>query len=201
MAWYDWFSGFYDSSLEQLYAAARQRAAESLQLDSAQRVLDVPTGTGQSLDALLPLLPDTAQVVAVDLSEGMLRRAKRRAERGGHAQRIEFRCGDALTLADVGAIDRLHVFLGLTAMNNYAEVFEHLWSLLQPGGLAVVVDVHSESLGLQGHLVNLVARADIRRRVWEPLQARAEDYERSELPADARYGGTLWLARGRKPKL
>jgi len=54
---------------------------------------------------------------------------------------------------DLGAFDRLHVFLGLTAMPDYERTFERLCA----------------------------------------------NYQRKQLPPDARYGGTLWLASGRKP--
>jgi ubiquinone/menaquinone biosynthesis C-methylase UbiE len=199
MGWYDWFSHIYDSSLERLYAEARREAAAALDLGEARLVLDVPTGTGQSLGRLFERMPEGAKIVAVDLSEGMLRRAQARAELAGLAGCVEFRLGNARTLADVGRIDRLHVFLGLTTMPDYAATFDNLWSLLEPGGTAVVVDVYADKLGFQGRMVNLVARADIRRRAWEPLEAACVDFKRTELPADPRYGGTLWLASGRKP--
>jgi hypothetical protein len=48
-------------------------------------------------------------------------------------------------------------------------------------------------------MVNLVARADIRRRVWEPLEAVAEGYVYRELPSQREHGGQLFLAVGDKP--
>lgn len=207
MAWYDFFAGFYDASLEKLYADARQRAAGALALGEASRVLDLPTGTGQSLDPLVERLSEDGVVLGVDLSPGMLTRAKKRAEGKGFADRVRLRQGDVHELdgdlleeaLGVRTVDRLHVFLGLTAFPRHVEAFENLWSLLEPGGRAVVVDVHAETLGFQGRMVNLVARADIRRRAWEPLERLAEDYTRTDLPADLRFGGNLWLASGRKP--
>jgi len=100
---------------------------------------------------------------------------------------------------DVGPYDRLHVFLGLTAFPRHEEAFERLWSALEPGGLAVVVDVYAESPDFQGKMVNLVARADISRRAWEPLERSAEGFSKTDLPANDKYGGTLYLATGRKP--
>ena len=63
----------------------------------------------------------------------------------------------------------------------------------------VVVDVHAAKPGLQGRFVNLVARADITRRAWEPLERLAVDFERAALPRNAKRGGELWLASGNKP--
>jgi len=198
MGWYDWFAHFYDSSLEAIYADARVAAAEALGLSGAQRVLDLPVGTGQSLDAIVPRLDDGATVVGVDLSAGMLKKARARVDERGWSERVELVQSDVHAL-DVGAYDRLHVFLGLTAFPRYEEAFEHLWSLLAPGGRAVIVDVHAEQPDFQGKMVNLVARADITRRAWEPLERIAEGFSKTDLPANDKYGGTLYLATGRKP--
>lgn len=107
---------------------------------------------------------------------------------------------DELSAAGAPAnIDRLHIFLGLTAFPDWTDAFANLWGLLRPGGRCVVVDVHADPLTFQGRMVNLVARADIRRRFWEPLEAVAEGYERSELPSLPDHGGQLYLCAGNKP--
>ncbi len=199
MAWYDWFSNVYDASLEALYAEAREAAAAALDLEGARRILDVPTGTGQSLDALVARLGAGASVLAVDLSEGMLAKARKRAEAKGFAERVELAVGDVMTLADVGSVDRLHVFLGMTTFPDMDAAFANLWGLLAPGGRAVVVDTHAEKLGFQGRMVNWIARADIRRKAWEPLEARCEGFDLRELPPNPKYGGALMLASGTKP--
>lgn len=206
MGWYDFFAGFYDSSLEALYADARERAADALDLGGASRVLDLPVGTGQSLDAIVERLPDEGLVLGVDLSQGMLGRAKKRADAKGYADRVRLRATDVhaldggLVTEALGAptVDRLHIFLGMTAFPRHEDAFANLWELLEPGGHAVVVDCHAAKLGFQGRMVNLVASADIRRRAWEPFEALAVDFERAELPPNPKYGGALWLASGRK---
>lgn len=207
VGWYDLFSRFYDSSLEPLYREAREEAAGALELGGAERVLDLPVGTGQSLDAIVARLPASGRVLGVDLSSGMLARAEERAVARGYADRVALRQADVAELSAaliedaLGAprVDRLHVFLGLTAFPDPHAAFERLWDRLEPGGVAAVIDVHAERPGLQGRMVNLVARADITRRAWEPLEARAEGFARVELPPNPRYGGALWLATGRKP--
>lgn len=205
MGWYDFFSGFYDRSLEKLYRDARASAVEALRsgpVGPGARVLDLPSGTGQSLDGLATLVGGAGRVIGVDLSSGMLRRARRRvAQRAlGNVELVE---GDVHAIdADRvgGQVDGLHVFLGMSTFPRPDEAFGRLWSLLRPGGRAVIVDVHAERLGLQGRMVNLIARADIRRRSWEPLERRAVDFERRELPSLRQHGGTLFLAVGDKPR-
>jgi ubiquinone/menaquinone biosynthesis C-methylase UbiE len=200
MSWYDWFANVYDRSLERLYRDARVAAAAALRPAPDHTVLDLPCGTGQSFDVLAPVLTH-GTLVGVDLSAGMLRRASARAARNDWSHVRLLRSDvHALSTADVGArVDRLHVFLGLSAFPRWEQAFEHLWQLLAPGGRAVVVDVHAARLGLQGRLVNLVAGADIRRRTWEPLERLAINFTREDLPFRREHGGQIFLAAGDKP--
>lgn len=203
MGWYDVFSRFYDRSLEKLYRDARAAAVDALAIDASagMRVLDLPTGTGQSLDGLAQAVGPAGRVIAADLSRGMLGRAARRIEARGLANvetvRLDVHALDRDAIG--GPVDRLHVFLGMSAFVRPDEAFERLWSVLRPGGRAAVVDVFTDKLGVQGRMVNLVARADIRRRSWEALEARAVGFERRDLPSLKRHGGTLFLAAGDKP--
>lgn len=203
MSWYDVFSRFYDASLESLYADARVAAAEALRLQPGQVVLDLPCGTGLSFDVLAPAVGSEGRVVGVDSSAGMLARAHRRAASRGWPQVVtaqhdvhQFDADALRALTDRTDCDAVLVFLGLTAFDRWREAFERICSLLRPGGRAVVVDVFAERPSLQGKMVNLVARADIRRRVWEPLQRASDDFERRVLPARREYGGELYVASG-----
>jgi ubiquinone/menaquinone biosynthesis C-methylase UbiE len=200
MAWYDLFSNFYDRSLEPLYREARIAACDALALRPGLRVLDAPTGTGQSLDGLAVAVGEHGLVVGLDRSRGMLRRARERVADHGLAQ-VRLEEADLLTLDATrwgATFDRLHVFLGLSTLSEADQAFDRLWSTLAPGGRCVIVDVHTERLSLQGRMVNLVARADIRRRSWEPLARRAENFSKVELPTQKKVGGTLFLAVGDK---
>lgn len=207
MGFYDFFSNFYDASLEKVYAPARAIAAESLDLHRDSVVLDVPCGTGQSFQPIASRLGPAGKLHAVDASAGMLARARKRASHTGGAPAIALTLGDASQLsasqlqarADGAlAVTHLHVFLGMSVFSDMHATFAALWELLAPGGVCVLVDVHAEQLGLQGRLVNLIARADIRRRFWEPLERVSTAFERRDLPFDSRHGGQIMLARGIK---
>lgn len=205
MGWYDLFSRFYDSSLEPLYREQRVAAAAALQLAPGQRVLDLPCGTGLSLPVLREGVGETGSVLGVDLSTGMLARAQAKVEELGWSN-VQVAASDVTALgaatleAKLGAaqVDRLHVFLGMSAFPDPEAALRNLWTLLAPGGRCVIVDVHTEQLGFQGRMVNLVARADIRRRSWEPLEALASDFTREPLPSLPEHGGELFLATGTK---
>jgi ubiquinone/menaquinone biosynthesis C-methylase UbiE len=209
MGWYDLFSNFYDRSLERFYETPRAISVEALRVEPGHTVLDLPCGTGQSLDGLARAVGPQGLVVGVDVSEGMIRRAQARARERG-LDRVKLITADVHSLrremvsAAVGravAVDRVHVFLGMSVFPRWSEAFERLWGVLAPGGRCVLVDVYAERLGLAGHFVNLVAQADIRRRFWEPLERVAEGFERTELPPDPRYGGAILLVTGTKAPL
>jgi ubiquinone/menaquinone biosynthesis C-methylase UbiE len=198
MAWYDFFSRFYDASLEPHYREQRVLAAQALDVRPDSVILDLPCGTGQSF----PHFAACARLWGVDLSAGMLRQAQRRVDAAGW-QHVRLLAADATTLAPDALDrrpDRLHVFLGMSVFPDPRAVFQNLWSLLAPGGKCVIVDVHTDALTFQGRMVNWMARADIRRKFWEPLEEVGQGYSRTELPSKALHGGKIWLAAAHKPR-
>lgn len=200
MSAYDIFSSFYDRTLEDLYLDARRESALALELRPGLHVLDLPCGTGQSFPALREGVGPTGTIVGLDLSEGMLSRAKLRASQLGGAFQLQRLDVQGLKPEDLlcGGVDRLHVFLGMSVFPDPEAAFERLWAVLKPGGRCVVVDTHAARLGVQGFLVNMTAGADIRRRSWEPLERRATHFSRRELPSRWQHGGQLFLAMGQK---
>jgi ubiquinone/menaquinone biosynthesis C-methylase UbiE len=202
MAWYDVFSRFYDASLEPMYREQRRRAVEALRLAHGSIVLDLPCGTGQTFKLLADGLNGTGHLVGADLSPGMLREARLRVSRESlsNVSLLEKDAG-AISLEDLEGQrpDRLLVFLGMTVFPDHEKVFAHLWSLLAPGGRCVLVDVHAEEPGFQGKMVQWLARADLRRRFWEPLERVGVDFAREDLPHDPRHGGQIMMASADKP--
>jgi ubiquinone/menaquinone biosynthesis C-methylase UbiE len=206
MSWYDVFARFYDASLEAVYAEHRGLAAEALALEPGLTVLDLPCGTGQSFPALAHGLRGNGTIVGCELSAGMLQKAAARGAGFAGVQLVtaplDVQALAPQALQEVtgrAQVDRLHVFLGMSVFPAMDLAFDRLWSVLAPGGRAVIVDVHAERLGLQGWMVNRIARADIRRRFWEPLQARASDFELRDLPFRSQHGGQIKLATATKP--
>ncbi|HKU39475.1 MAG TPA: methyltransferase domain-containing protein [Polyangiales bacterium] len=202
MAFYDVFANVYDASLERLYAPHRVLAAEALALEPSAIVLDVPCGTGQSFEVITKQLGPGGLLLGVDASAGMLRRARARSV--ANVCCVE---GNAatLTLEQLASAagrkvvpTRLHVFLGMSVFDDMQATFDNLWRLLAPGGSCVLVDVYTERLGVQGWLVNQIARADIRRKFWQPLEAVAQNFSRRDLPYERQHGGQIMLACGRK---
>lgn len=202
--WYDLFSLFYDRALEDLYRPFRAEAVDALRLQPGQAVLDVPCGTGQSLDLLAPAVGPSGRVVGIDTSSGMLRRAERRVRRAAwpnvtllHADASKLDDGRVRSLAGPDGLDGVLCALGLTALPDWEPAFRTLFDLLRPGGRFVLFDVHASKRTRQTRSVELVARADLSREAWRPLEAACADFERRILPADpAVFGGDLYVASG-----
>lgn len=78
-----------------LFGARRlqERAVDLLDLRSGDTVVDLGCGTGVNLPLLAKLVGERGQVVGIDLSSGMLKRARRRAERH-HLPQVSLIQGD-----------------------------------------------------------------------------------------------------------
>jgi len=209
LAWYDFFSRFYDSSLERLYAPHRAAAAEAIDAKPLRAVVDLACGTGQNFPHLMKRLASGGgHLVGVDASPGMLARAHARTLREGWTNvslvEADARQVDAPELfgasGSVQTIDCVICALGLSVMPDWQSVFTRSFQWLRPGGQYVILDVFARERSLQTHWVEWLARADLTRRVWEPLEERGVRFERRVLDASPRiFGGELFLAVGVKP--
>jgi ubiquinone/menaquinone biosynthesis C-methylase UbiE len=205
MSWYDVFSFTYDAQLEQLYRPYRSRAVSALGLFEGASGLDLACGTGQSFDALREGVGATGRVIGLDASSGMLRRARRRIARAGWDNVSVVKAGaDEVSPELLGAPDGLDFVLcclGATAFPDWPRVFARTFDLLRPGGRYVVFDVHAAERLFQTRMVELIARADLSRRAWEPLEAACADLRVEELDGDPKtFGGTLFVASGTRPR-
>lgn len=209
MSWYDRISPFYDGAVEWIYRPCRAELAAVLRPESTRMVLDLACGTGQNFPALMRRLgPERSRILGADASPGMLRRARRRVERQGWS-------GVTLVEADARALDRSTLersiggaveidavvcTLGFSVLPDWQRVFERTFRLLRPGGQYVIFDVSARRRVFTTWLVEWIARADLRRRVWEPLERSAGDFELRYLPGSPYvHGGRLLLASGTKP--
>lgn len=99
------------------------------------RVLEVAVGTGQNL----PYYRDGVEVTGVDLSPGMLARARERA--AGLDGSFALREGDAqdLPLGD-GEFDTVLCALALCTIPDQYRALSEMRRVLRPGGLLLLVD-------------------------------------------------------------
>jgi ubiquinone/menaquinone biosynthesis C-methylase UbiE len=133
---YERIGGLYDASLGFWSREIRRQAAGALDLRENERLLIVGVGTGMELEHL----PAWTRGVGVDLSAGMLERARRRREElGMHG--LDLRMMDARTLDfPDDSFDAVYLPLILTVVEDGAWVFAEAARVAAPGGRLVVAD-------------------------------------------------------------
>ena len=133
---YERVGGLYDATLGFWSREIRRQAAEVLDLQKDERVLIVGVGTGMELEHL----PSWTRGTGVDLSAGMLQRArKRRVELG--MRDLDLRVMDArrLDFAD-GTFDAVYLPLVLTVVEDGSRVLAEAARVASPGGRLVIAD-------------------------------------------------------------
>jgi ubiquinone/menaquinone biosynthesis C-methylase UbiE len=178
--------GRYHREIEHRFGDTRRRAFEHFvesradALGEKRTCLDVACGTGLTTLWLASALPQL-QIVGVDASGGMLRRARREARRLGLESRCSFAVADMrnLTPADLrklvpsshGGVDIVTCALGLSVVDEWQEAFANTARLVAPDGFYVVFDQFSP-----GEVVYDFA-ADQSRESWKLVESTFVDSE------------------------
>ena len=133
---YERIGGLYDVTLGFWSREVRRQAAGALDLRENERLLIVGVGTGMELGYLSAGL----RGVGVDLSAGMLRRARRRRAEYG-MQNLELRVMDARALEYPDeSFDAVYLPLILTVVEDGSRVLSEAARVTVPGGRLVIAD-------------------------------------------------------------
>ncbi len=133
---YNIWSHFYDLFWPKIVLRRTSRAIEQMGIRAGERVLDVGVGTGLALE----YYPSHAEVVGIDLSEGMLRRAFRRARQGG-MRWVHLSVANALELPfPDGAFDHVMLSLVVTVVSDPVRLIEETRRVTRPGGQIVIIN-------------------------------------------------------------
>lgn len=118
-----------------LFEEWAHRVADSAQVQSGQRVLDVACGTGIVARTISERVGAKGSVVGIDVNEGMLAVAKRKAPG------IEWHQGRAESLPfDASSFDAVVCQFGLMFFEDRAMTLREMMRVLRPGGhLAIAV--------------------------------------------------------------
>lgn len=119
----------------------RRAAIDSLRPFSPQSILDVATGTGDfALLSARELKP--AEVLGIDLSEGMMQVAREKVGKAGLADVIHFQKEDCLklTLPD-NRFDALTVAYGIRNFADLDRGLREMLRVLRPGGRLVIIEL------------------------------------------------------------
>lgn len=133
---YNIWSHFYDKLASNLVLRRHRLAVPRMNIQPGQRVLDVGIGTGLSFESY----PKSAHVVGVDICEGMLRHAIRRADESNLAS-ANICVADALTLPfEKGSFDHVFISHVITVVSNPVRLIEEIRRVAKPGGRIVIIN-------------------------------------------------------------
>jgi demethylmenaquinone methyltransferase/2-methoxy-6-polyprenyl-1,4-benzoquinol methylase len=117
----------------------RRRAAARLNVKPGDRVLEIGCGTGRNFPYLCDAVGPTGKVYGVDLSGGMLRRARELCRRE-HWTNIELTQCDAIEYIPCEPLDGIMFGLCYNTMPHHLAVLRLAWKHLRPGGRIVIID-------------------------------------------------------------
>lgn len=135
---FDTVSEGYDSQALRFFTRGAKELAACLKLRGDERVLDVATGTGHTALSIAASLPQ-GLVTGVDLSPGMLERARQKAvaQNLGNVEFIEMDM-EALGFA-TGSFDVATCAFGLFFVDDMESLLSHIAEAVTPGGRVAIV--------------------------------------------------------------
>ncbi len=133
---YSTYAGVYDQIFGKIFGQSRESAVRNLDVKPKECILEVGVGTGIAL----PFYPRHCNVVGIDLSGGMLKKAKDRQEAHGL---------DNVTLLQMDAgrmnfpddtFDTVMAAYVVTAVPDYRKVVMEMIRVCRPGGRVVMLN-------------------------------------------------------------
>lgn len=180
--------------------AYRQKAVDVLRLAKGDRVVEIGCGTGRNFALLERAVGPGGVVIAVDVSEAMLARARKRAARHGWSN-VELVQSDAASYEFPAPVDAVLSTYTLVVLPEYDRVIERACRALKDGKRCAVLDQKLPS-GPASRLVPLLdllsrpldySRIVGERRLWESIRRHAGNVRVEEF-----YFGFVYLAVGEK---
>ncbi len=151
---YNKISRGYDLLANRSEAPLRRAGLELLQARRGEQVLEIGFGTGHCLVALAKAVGPTGKVYGLDLAERMVSLAREKLRKERLLERVELRCGDALSLpygADSLDAEFMSFTLELFDTPEIPRVLQECRRVLRPGGRLAVVGMSKD--GSSGPMV------------------------------------------------
>jgi ubiquinone/menaquinone biosynthesis C-methylase UbiE len=178
----------------------RPRAVKRLDLKFGDRVVEVGCGTGRNLAFLSRAVGPHGRVYGIDLSEGMLAKAREACEKNG-CTNVRLIQSDAAEYELPELVDGAIFSLSYCTMRHRKLALRHAWEQLKSGGRLVMLDAKALS-GWLGRLLYPLTLWTLKLTVLgspdidelKDLEALTGDVQVENLQC-----GTYFIARVTKP--
>jgi phosphatidylethanolamine/phosphatidyl-N-methylethanolamine N-methyltransferase len=130
------YAGFYDKVFGKVFHEGRESAIRNLNVQPNEQILEVGVGTGLAL----PMYPRHCRIIGIDVSEGMLAKAKEKAEAHSldHVQLHRMDAG-AMEFHD-DSFDTVVAAYVVTAVPDYRTVVSEMIRVCRPGGRIIMLN-------------------------------------------------------------
>ena len=133
---YDFLNHFLSMGIDKLW---RKKAIRLLSEKPVESLLDIATGTGDFAIEALKLNPK--QVIAADISEGMLQVGKDKVKKKKIDHIISFELGDAENLRfENDSFDAITVGFGVRNFENLEKGLADMYRVLKPNGQVAILE-------------------------------------------------------------
>ena len=179
---YNVWAHFYDWFWPAIVHRRTTRAMAQMHIRPDERVLDIGVGTGLGL----PFYPSHAKVVGIDLSEGMLRKARRRIkDRNLHWAQLAL--GNALELPfSDGLFDHVLLSHVVTVVSDPVRLLAETRRVTRPGGQIVIINHFRSSNRIVGLLEKWLCPL-CQRLGWRSDLCLQELIQQTDMEVDFRY--------------
>lgn len=133
---YTGYARVYNRVFGTIFQRSRQAAIHDLNVKPGEHVLEVGVGTG----LCLPFYPRHCSITGIDLSDGMLDKARDlvRAHQLSHVKLMRMDAGD-MKFPD-GSFDTVVAAYVITAVPDYRKVMSEMIRVCRPGGRIVLLN-------------------------------------------------------------
>lgn len=119
----------------------RRKVAKRLPNKEDLEILDLATGTGDLLFAMVKKHPSVKRATGMDLSEGMLDIAREKLDKRKLDEPITFAAGDATKLpVEDASYDVVSNSFGIRNVANLDDALSEMYRVLKPGGRALILE-------------------------------------------------------------
>lgn len=133
---YSNYAGVYDQIFGRIFHESRESTVRRLTVAQGERILEVGVGTGLAL----PLYPRHCRLVGIDLSAGMLEKARERVRMYGleHVELARMDAGQMEFPDD--SFDTVMAAYVVTAVPDYRKVVTEMIRVCRPGGRIIMLN-------------------------------------------------------------